>query len=182
MHDDNYYFIIIELTGNLHFEGVMIFFLIWSLYLLHSGRWKWAAVIFSCSIATKLVPLMFLPLFFWWFLKYKSDAKKEVNTRSGLLKLIGFYSIVGLSTLILFIPFFSSEFITNYSKTVGLWFGKFEFNASIYYLARSIGYLFRGWNEIEIIGKILPVLVFLFIKSRGLYINFYIYIYIYINI
>lgn len=161
-------FIIIELTGNLHFEGVMIFFLIWSLYLLHSGRWKWAAVIFACSIATKLVPLMFLPLFFWWFVKQKGTIKNEINTRSGIFKLIGFYTIVGVSTLALFIPFFSSEFITNYSKTVGLWFGKFEFNASIYYLARHIGYLFRGWNEIEIIGRVLPVLVFLLIVGLAL--------------
>lgn len=33
-------FIIIELTGNLHFEGVMVFFLVWSLYVLHQNKWK----------------------------------------------------------------------------------------------------------------------------------------------
>ncbi|WP_299885252.1 mannosyltransferase [uncultured Lacinutrix sp.] len=188
-------FIIIELTGNLHFEGVMIFFLVWSLYLLHSNKWKLAAVIFALSIATKLVPLMFLPLFFWWFLTKKknnvieSKMKQSVSIneiatsqtprndtmevsakvhiepsqKSGMIKLISFYLIVGITTLIIFAPFFSTQFIDNYSKTVGLWFGNFEFNASIYYVAREIGYLFRGWNEIAIIGKILPILTVLYI-------------------
>ena len=39
----------------------------------------------------------------------------------------------------------------------------FEFNASIYYLAREIGYLFRGYNEIAVIGKITPLLVIVFV-------------------
>ncbi|RLJ61543.1 hypothetical protein CLV86_2564 [Lacinutrix venerupis] len=153
-------FIIIELTGNLHFEGVMIFFLIWSLYLLHVGKWKWAAVVFALSIATKLVPLMFLPLFFWWFLKEQ--------TTKNFIKLITFYTIVLVTILLLFAPFFSSQFIDNYAKTVGLWFSNFEFNASIYYIARAIGYWFRGYNEIAVIGKILPVITILFI----LYLSF----------
>ncbi len=147
-------FIIIELTGNLHFEGVMIFFFVWSLYLLHSGKWKWAAFILACSISVKLIPLMFLPLFFGYFTK----QKREASTKFSMPKLILFYAIVGLITLLLFLPFFSMEFIKNYSTTVGLWFGQFEFNASIYYLAREIGYVITGYNEIAIIAKALPVI------------------------
>ena len=143
-------FIIIELTGNLHFEGVMIFFLVWSLYLLHSGKWKWAAVVLACSISIKLIPLMLLPLFFWWF------VKKE-HLFSGIKTLSFFYIIIALVTLLLFLPFFSLDFMTNYSKTVGLWFGDFEFNASFYYLFREMGYMITGYNEIGIISKILPI-------------------------
>ena len=167
-------FIIIELTGNLHFESVMIFFLVWSLYLIHLGKWKWAAIVFACSISTKLVPLMFLPLFFKWFRVPISHSKSQVDNITannklktsvfnGMPQLIAFYTIIGATTLLLFAPFFSLEFINNYSKTVGLWFGNFEFNASIYYIAREIGYWFRGWNEIAIIGKLLPAIVFVFI-------------------
>jgi hypothetical protein len=152
-------FIIIELTGNLHFEGVMLFFLVWSLYLLHSGKWKWAAVVLACSISVKLIPLMFLPLFFGYFTKQKKDASTHLNIK----KLILFYGIVGIITVLLFLPFFSMEFVNNYSKTVGLWFSNFEFNASIYYLLREIGYAITGYNEIAIIGKILPIVSLLII-------------------
>lgn len=161
-------FIIIELTGNLHFEGVMIFFLVWSLYLLHIGKWQFAAVILALSISVKLIPLIFLPLFFQFFVKHKTVNNKNtlpVSTRTNLWanlkKLTFFYTIVGITTVLLFAPFFSSQFVSNYSKTVSLWFQNFEFNASFYYIAREIGYLFRGWNEIAIIGKITPIIVVL---------------------
>jgi len=187
-------FIIIELTGNLHFEGVMIFFLIWSLYLLHTGKWKWAAIVFALSISVKLIPLLFLPLLFFYFKKplvMSSKVEKSLNNtqdqphrpldsargdspitladsqvpRNDIVKLIYFYSIIGITTLLLFAPFYASEFVNNYSETVALWFNNFEFNASIYYLAREIGYWFTGYNEIAVIGKILPVLVFLFVMG-----------------
>lgn len=154
-------FIIIELTGNLHFEGIMIFFLVWSFYLLHSGKWKWAAVFLSCSISVKLIPLLLLPLFFGYFV----NRKKEASTALDLKELASFYAITGLTTLLLFLPFFSMEFITNYSKTVGLWFGQFEFNASIYYIVRAIGYAISGYNQVAVIGKILPILAVLIILA-----------------
>ena len=150
-------FIIIELTGNLHFEGVMIFFLIWSAYLLHLNKWKWAGVVFALSVSVKLIPLLFLPLLLFYFVSTSKSMKQ------ALTKSIGFYSIVGLTTLLLFAPFFSLEFINNYTQTIALWFNNFEFNASIYYLAREIGYWFTGYNQIAIIGKISPLFVVLFV-------------------
>jgi len=137
-------FIIIELTGNLHFESVMLFFLVWSLYLLHAGKWKTAAVVLACSIAVKLIPLLFLPLFYQQF---------------KLKQLIIFYGIILTTVVLLYLPFFNATFITNYTQSVGLWFKTFEFNASFYYLARAIGYQISGYNQIAVIGKIIPLLV-----------------------
>ncbi|WP_111309345.1 mannosyltransferase [Confluentibacter sediminis] len=156
-------FIIIELTGNLHFEGVMVFFLIWSLYLLHTGKWIFAALILGLSVSVKLIPLMFLPLFYQWFINDNSLKEKGLLAFSDIKKLIVFYVIMGITTLLFFVPFYFSGFINNYSQTIGLWFHQFEFNASIYYIIREIGYLFRGYNEIAFIGKITPVIVTLFI-------------------
>ncbi|WP_188462439.1 mannosyltransferase [Bizionia arctica] len=147
-------FIIIELTGNLHFEGVMIFFLVWSFYLLQINKWKLAAIIFACSVSIKLIPLIFLPLLF---------------SKLGWKKSFIFYTIVGLVTILLFAPFYSQQFITNYAETVGLWFQNFEFNASLYYLAREIGYVFTGYNQIAFIGTISAVLVFLFVISLSFF-------------
>ncbi len=177
-------FIIIELTGNLHFEGVMIFFLIWSLYLLYTGNWQWAALVFALSISVKLIPLIFLPLFWQWFMRrdvttntfstvddeidlsliqHNKSFKKWIPNFAGIKKILAFYGIITITTLLLFLPFYSSEFINNYSETVALWFQKFEFNASLYYIVREIGYGFRGYNEIAIIGKITSFIVIIFV-------------------
>ena len=150
-------FIIIELTGNLHFEPVMLFFLIWAIYVLLKDKLILAGILFACSISVKLIPLLFLPLFFQWF------TKKESSIKHGIFCLSAFYGIIIGTTFLLFLPFYSSELITNYMNSVGLWFRNFEFNASFYYIFREIGYWFRGYNEIAIIGKISPALTILFL-------------------
>lgn len=151
-------FIIIELTGNLHFEGIMIFFLVWSLYLLQTKKWKVAAIVFACSVSVKLIPLIFLPLFYQFFVSKNSESKWNISIK-GIGELFVFYGIVCAITIITFIPFYNSKLLTNYTNTVSLWFQQFEFNASFYYIAREIGYTFRGYNEIAIIGKFIPIVV-----------------------
>lgn len=163
-------FIIIEMTGNLHFEPVMIFFLIWGLYKLQQQKWILAAILIACSISVKLIPLLFLPLFYQWFIQPISNNKTNSIKWIGfkfkpinLFKLLLFYTLILVTTILFFLPFYTSELITNYTNSVGLWFRNFEYNASFYYLFREIGYLFRGWNEIAIIGKITPILTILFL-------------------
>ncbi|WP_425657055.1 mannosyltransferase [Tenacibaculum ascidiaceicola] len=150
-------FVIIELTGNLHFEPVMLFFLVWSIYKLQQQKWFSAAILLACSISVKLIPLLFLPLFFQWF------VKNDFSFLRGFKKLVSFYVTVIFTVILLFLPFYSSELVSNYMNSVGLWFRNFEFNASFYYLAREIGYLFRGYNEIAIIGKIIPIVTIFFL-------------------
>ncbi len=141
-------FIIIELTGNLHFEGVMVFFLLVSLYYLHQKKWPVSAFWFACSISVKLIPLLFLPLLF----RYLKPKKAFV-----------YYATSGSLVLLSFLPFLSEAFLTNYSSSIGLWFQKFEFNAGIYYLIRWLGYQIQGYNIIQSAGPVMGVLVFLFI-------------------
>lgn len=146
--------VIIELTGNLHFEGVMLFFLIWSLYLLLKKKWVFSAVTFAASILVKLIPFMFLPMMIRYFLKNRDQEQ-------GILKLIGFYFIVAISIIACFLPFLSTAFYENFASSMALWFQKFEFNASIYYIIRWIGYQEKGYNIIETAGKALPIVVIL---------------------
>ena len=145
-------FIILELTGNLHFEGLLLFFFIAGIYFLIQKKWILAAILIGFSISTKLLPLLILPLFFNYFRK---------KFTSGLLKLIGFYTLIFITVFLTFLPFLSDNLIQNYSDSVGLWFSTFEFNASVYYIIRWIGFQTVGWNIIGTVGKILPIIIFL---------------------
>ena len=155
-------FIIIELTGNLHFEGVMIFFLIVGLYFLLQRKWIGAALAFGASISVKLIPLLILPVFLRWF-----TAEKPY--RSNILKLVVFYSLIISMVMVSFLPFLNADLVDNYSKTIGLWFQSFEFNASIYYLARALGYYISGYNQIAIIGKIIAIVVLITILALSVF-------------
>ena len=138
--------VIIELTGNLHFEGVMLFFFIWSLYLISKNKWLWATPLYAISIMVKLIPILFLPLFLKFF---------------GFKKSVLFYLLVGIGCIVLLVPFYSPMFVDHYSETVGLWFSNFEFNAGIYNLVKTIAVgLFdaKPWELIDSYGTIVIVL------------------------
>ncbi|GGG95451.1 hypothetical protein GCM10011416_11240 [Polaribacter pacificus] len=159
-------FIIIEYTGNLHFEPLMLFFLITSIYLLFKNKWLWSSVTMACAVSVKLIPLLFIPLLYQWFVKRSLLTKEGLR---GLLKLSTYTLILLLVNFILFAPFLSATMQQNYSDSVGLWFRVFEFNPSFYYIFREIGYLFRGYNEIAVIGKIIPILTIVFLISISLF-------------
>ena len=44
-------------------------------------------------------------------------------------------------------------------KSIHLYFQKFEFNASVYYIIREIGFQMKGYNFIQTVGTISPFIV-----------------------
>ena len=125
--------VIIELTGNLHFEGLMLLFFIMALYYIHTQKWHLAALTMALSIAVKLAPIISLPLFL---------------NKLGWKKIVRFYLSVGGVFILLFIPFLKGDFFENYSSTIGLWFSKFEFNASFYYFLK---WVLKATSKLELI-------------------------------
>ena len=137
--------VIIELTGNLHFEGTMLFFFVWALYLISEKRIRWAAPVYAASIMVKLVPMLFLPL----FLKYL-----------GFKKSLVFYTLTGICCLAYILPFHTPELVDNYSQTIALWFSNFEFNASIYNLVKRIAisnFDAKPWELIKTYGTFVKI-------------------------
>ena len=137
--------VIIELTGNLHFEALMIAFLLGSVYWVRRNLGL-SAVFFGLAVCTKLVPLILLPLYWRWL---------------GWRKALLFYGLVGLTTAVLFFLLVTPELVAGMQKSIGLYFQTFEFNASVYYIIREIGFYRKGYNIIAQAGRWLAISTFL---------------------
>jgi len=147
--------VILELTGNIHFEAALIFFALLAFYLLYTKkRLVFSAFAVAGGIASKLIPLIFLP----FFIK-RLGIKRLI--KYGLLILVGFFMIS--------IIFIDPPIIKNLLESVGLYYNKFEFNASFYYIFRSIGYQIKGWNMIATIGKYTALATFFGILLMALF-------------
>ena len=142
--------IIIEVSGNLHFEGAMVFFLLLALWFLAQKKNTLSALAMAGSIASKLLPLMFLPL---------------LIRRLGIKNSVRYFAVVGISLILLFLPLVSGVFLDHFGESLDLYFRKFEFNASMYYLLRWVGYQFAGYNLIAYIGPALAACTFVLICS-----------------
>ncbi len=152
--------VIAELTGNVHHEGVVVFFLLATLYALQKSRFWLAVLLFTGAAVTKLVPLIFLPLMLAYF-----------EWRRGLL----FCASVLMLFAVCWLPFVNAGLYHHATASVGLYFNLFEFNASIYYLVRDIVLYFTNEIRIETIAPTLgglsttAMLLYAFIKRKALF-------------
>ncbi|WP_245539749.1 glycosyltransferase ArnT-like protein [Psychroflexus tropicus] len=155
--------VILESSFSLHFEVVMIFFLTLSFYCLFTSRINFSALGMAGAIASKLLPLMFLPL----FLGYFNQGKAYFN-RNQLRRYVKFLTVLGLGIIAFYLYFFNLELFNKSAQTLGLYFTSFEFNASIYYVLRQVGFWISGYNQIEFIGSALSIMTLIII----LYLSF----------
>ena len=133
--------VILEGAGNLHFEPVMVAFLVLGLYHFKQGEPLRSSVALAASVLLKLIPLMFAPLLL-----------KVVKQKQLKIMVFGFIITLALFTT----PFIDPWFFVTYSESVGLWFSNFEFNAGIYRVVKELGTLFgvQDWQMIRFYGKV----------------------------
>jgi alpha-1,6-mannosyltransferase len=134
--------VILELTGNLHLEAIMIFFFLLSWRLMLSNRFWMSSLMFAIAVHVKLLPLILLPYIFF-----------RMGVKRGFIWCSTIIIISGL----LFLPFLSADVTGNLSESLGLYFRTFEFNAGLYYLIRGIGYSLAGYNIIGFAGPALAL-------------------------
>lgn len=130
--------ILLEIMGNAHFEGAMIFFLLLGIHAIRQGRVVRGALWWTMAIASKMLPLLLAPLVWRW-----------LGWRKGLI----FIAYLGLFCLLAFAPIL--PVLPHILESIDLYFRQFQFNASVYYLVREIGFAKIGWDIGEFSGPIL---------------------------
>lgn len=135
--------LLLEIVGNVHFEGAMIFFLVAGLTLLERGRWRLGAVCWGLATAAKLLPPLFLPLVWRW-----------LGWRRGFY----FALIFGAATVFFFAPLLQPAVLAHIGASLRLYFRQFEFNASVYYLVKYAGSVFTEKEIGRMAGPLLGAL------------------------
>ena len=131
--------VILEVVGNLHFEGLVLFFLVASLAAMSRQKLGFSGMFWGLAIGMKLLPLLFAPAFLFW-----------KQTRKSL----GFWGMAVGIGLLCFLPLALGGAWQNFFQSLQLYQGKFEFNASVYYLLREVGNWLVGYNTIGILTKL----------------------------
>ena len=145
--------LIVECTGNVHFEGVMLSLLFIALYFLFTSRLLLGAIIFALAVQIKLVPLILLPFFLRHF-----PWKKAFMM----------YFVIGFSVIGLALTQLNSANFPNFLHSLALYFRVFEFNSFLFYNYNIFVQQFTGYNPLAFTGPILSVIVLFWIVIYAL--------------
>lgn len=148
--------LIVECTGNVHFEGVMLSLLFIALYFIFTSRLILGAFIFALAVQIKLVPLILLP----FFLRYFPWKKAFLM-----------YFVIGISVIGLGLTQLDSGNFANFLASLKLYFQNFGFNAFLFHYYNEFVQLFTRYNPLEFTGPIMSFLVMMTILYIALHKN-----------
>ncbi len=140
--------VILEITGNLHFEGLVLLALLLALWTFGKDKLAASGGFWSLAIGIKILPLMLGP---------------SLLSSQKIRRSYSFWLVALLVLAALFSPLLWDGSWQYLLESLQLYQGKFEFNASIYYLLREVGFWIKGYNTIATLTKILSVMTFLWI-------------------
>lgn len=140
--------ILIETIGNLHFEGVMISFLVIAFYFTLKHRHILASIFFTLAINIKLTPLLLLPVLIRYLGWYRSFIS---------------FGIIGVLTIAFFGLELDQNNIHNFYLSLRLYFKGFEFNSFMYFNILHIYHYFTDNFIYTSLGSILSLLTVIII-------------------
>lgn len=132
--------LLIEVSQNLHFEGVMLSFLILAFYFLLKEKYWMSALFFMMAIQIKLIPLILIP----FLLRY-------LGWRRTIL-IWGMIGITGILASLLLLDQFN---YLHFWGSIKLYFRQFEFNSCILHWYIVYGEWKYGYNRIQTFGPYL---------------------------
>ncbi len=124
---------IIESIGNVHFEGVMISFLIIAFYFVLKLKIFHAGIFFSLAIQIKLIPLLLLP-FLWRFIGWKKSVIA--------------YSMIGIGFILISVFLLNSSNFGHFTHSIRLYFELFQFNSSFLFVLLQLDPLHYYYHKI----------------------------------
>lgn len=133
--------VILELTGNLHFEAIMIFFLLLSIYFFFKKLETLSAIAFGFAIGAKLWPIMLMPLLFKQY---------------GFKKTVKYSVIAGVVSAVTLLPMLLQY--VNIFSSLNLYFQQFEFNGSVYYLLKWLIDKDDNFDSFTLMRQLLPLI------------------------
>jgi len=153
--------VIVELTGNLHFEGLMIFFSLLAIYLFIRMKATASLILLpagalalALGVLSKVVFVLSLPAMWrrwgWW-----RTLLIAVSTLSFVLFLSSF--------------FFDMKLLSNIAQSFDLYFRNFEFNSSLFNLTEYIASHWITHYTVQTIGPWITGLMVLLIISVSLF-------------
>lgn len=146
--------LIAELAPNVHYEAAMICFMLAGLYAIQLQKTGWSALFWALATASKLLPILFVPLICAWL---------------GLRNSLRFLTYFAFFSALFFVPMLDVQALQNMMQSIDLYFRKFEFNASVYYLCRQVGFWQTGWNIGARIGPQLALITPVFVGLSAMW-------------
>jgi alpha-1,6-mannosyltransferase len=135
---------VLETFGNIHAEAMVVLLMVLAFLFFEKRKVVLSASFFSLAIATKILPLITIPI-----LLRKLGWKQVIW--------FGLVALVVLS--ILSYHFIAPGWFSHQLTSVQLYFNRFEFNASVYYIIRWVGFQFVGYNIIQAVGAVTPWII-----------------------
>ena len=142
--------VIIELSGNLHFEVMLISFSLLTVLFLGQKLYLDAGVALALAISSRLLPLIFLLL---------------IPQRFGKKRTTYTFMSAAFVLLILWMPFDFLILFTRYIDALMMYFHTFEFNGSIYYLLSYLGLKDLDYGILGSLGATLGIASFVSILA-----------------